>query len=145
MAEIAGDKYIKAQITRYESMPKPLKVIFVALTIMGIALFIYYILGWHWRGFVFPSGAYYYLLYMVFGSLIFVALPARKKDRGRVPWYDLVLSAFAFGIPLYLAFHAVTIVEASWSPPPDTFRFALGIIYCFLEFPHPSLDIRVEG
>ncbi len=71
MAQVE-DKFIKATITRYDSMPKPLKVIFIVFSTIGIGLFIFYMFGWNIRGYVLLSTGYYYLLYAVFGFNVFV-------------------------------------------------------------------------
>jgi hypothetical protein len=72
----AEDKFIRAEITRYDSLPKPIKVIFLVLSTIGIVLFIYYMFGWSIRGYVFPSAGYFYLLYAAYAFCVFVALPA---------------------------------------------------------------------
>ena len=83
----AEDKFVRAEITRFDNMPKPIKVIFLVLSTIGVGFFIFYMFGWNIRGYVFPSAGYYYLLYAVFAFCVFVAIPARKKDRNRLPWY----------------------------------------------------------
>jgi TRAP transporter 4TM/12TM fusion protein len=131
MAE-AQDKFVRAEITRYDSMPKPIKVSFLVLSTIGVGLFIFYMFGWNIRGYVLPSAGYYYLLYAAFASCVFVAIPARKKDKGRVPWYDIVFAVFSFGIPLFCFFHAESIIEIGWVPPPSAFHLALGLIFGLL-------------
>ena len=125
------DKFVKAEITRYDSMPRPIKVIFLILSTSGVGLFIYYMFGWSIRDYIFVTAGYYYLLYAAFAFCVFVAIPARKKDKGRVPWYDLVLAVLGFGIPLFCFFNAQTIIEIGWVPPPSTFHFILAIIFIY--------------
>ena len=131
MAQVE-DKFIKATITRYDSMPKPLKVIFIVFSTIGIGLFIFYMFGWNIRGYVLLSTGYYYLLYAVFGFNVFVAMPARRKDKGRVPWFDIVFAVFMFGFPIFCFLNAESITRIGWVPPPSTLHFALAIIFSLL-------------
>jgi len=131
MAQVE-DKFIKATITRYDSMPKPLKVIFIVFSTIGVGLFIFYMMGWSIRGYVLLSTGYYYLLYAVFGFNVFVAMPARRKDKGRVPWFDIVFAVFMFGFPIFCFLNAESITRIGWLPPPSTLHFALAIIFSLL-------------
>jgi TRAP transporter 4TM/12TM fusion protein len=88
--------------------------------------------GWSIRGYVFPSAGYFYLLYAAYAFCVFVALPARRKDRNRLPWYDIVFSVVGFGIPLWCFFNVASIIEIGWVPPPSTFHLTLGIIFSLL-------------
>jgi TRAP transporter 4TM/12TM fusion protein len=130
MAEVGTE--IRAEVGRYESMPKPLKVLFLIFTTIGIGLFIYYMLGFSFRGFIFRSVEYYYLLYALYASSIFLILPARKKDKNRVPWYDIVFATLSLGIFLYFFSNAWRISEIGWVPPPSTLALALASIFCLL-------------
>ena len=126
------DKFVKAEIGRYDSMPKPLKVYFLVLATSGVGLFIFYVFGFNVRGFVFMNNAYYYLLYAIYASCTFVLLPARKKDKNRIPWYDLVLAVLGFGIPFYFFLNAEEITMLGWVPPRTTLALTLGTIYGIL-------------
>ena len=128
MAE-TGEKFLKASITRYDIMPKWLKVIFFILSIGGVGLFIFYMMGWSIHGYVLASTAYYYLLFAVFGFCVFVAMPMRKKDKEKVPWYDIVIASFVFGFCLFCFFKAEVIMEIGWVPPPSTLLLVLATIF----------------
>lgn len=128
----AEDKFVKAEITRYDSIPKAIKVIFLVLSTVGVGLFVFYMFGWNIRGYVLPSAGYYYLLYAAFAFCVFVGIPARKKDKGRVPWFDYVFAILGFGIPLFCFFHVKSIIEIGWVPPPSPFHLALGLIFGLL-------------
>jgi TRAP transporter 4TM/12TM fusion protein len=134
MAESAesGEKFLQAQITRYNVMPKWLKVIFTVLSTSGVGLFIFYMKGWSIQGYVLSSSAYYYLLFAVFGFCVFIAMPMRKKDKGRVPWYDIAIASFVFGFCLYCFFKAEVIMEIGWVPPPTTLLLVLATIFSVL-------------
>jgi hypothetical protein len=75
-------------MTRYESLPLPLKVFVVTLFSIGIGLFILFTFGWSIKGWVLIDTMYYYLLYLIFSTCVFLVMPARRKDRHRIPWYD---------------------------------------------------------
>jgi len=118
MAEaLARDARIETTPTRYQSLPKPLRVLCLILWTIGIGLFIFYVSAWSIRGWVLESYLYYYLLYLTFASCVFLTMPARKKDRTRLPWYDCVLAAFVFGVSLYCAINAKEIQTIGWIPP----------------------------
>lgn len=127
MAETSAE-VPKIEITRYESLPKLLKLIFIVLTIFGIGIFIFYIFSWSIRGQVLESFTYYYLLYVAFFTGVFLTLPMRKKDRDRVPWYDLIFAALVFGIFIYLAINGHEIMVTGWLYNPPMFRVALACI-----------------
>ena len=121
-------KVPKVEVTRYESLPKALKVICLLLWAIGIGLFIIFAFAWSIRGWVLEDVMYYYLLYATFSTCVFLTMPARKKDRTRVPWYDLVLAALVFGICIYGASNAWSINRTIWVPAPSTLAFVLACI-----------------
>ena len=124
----------KIEITRYESLPKLLKLIVLGLTIFGIGIFIFYIFSWSIGGKVLESFMFYYLLYVAFFTGAFISLPMRKKDRNRVPWYDLIFAALIFGIFIYLATnaHEIMVGHAMWLNNPSMLRVALACIISLL-------------
>jgi TRAP transporter 4TM/12TM fusion protein len=73
--------------------------------------------AWSIRGWQIGDTQYFYLLYLAFATSIFLTMPARKKDRTRLPWYDLVISAFIFGTFIYLFINAFEIQTIGWIPP----------------------------
>jgi TRAP transporter 4TM/12TM fusion protein len=84
--------------------------------------------GWSPGGWVLEDVFYYYVLYATFGTTVFMCLPMRKKDRGRIPWYDMILTALVFGICIYYVLNAHSIARVLWIPPPSTLALALPII-----------------
>jgi TRAP transporter 4TM/12TM fusion protein len=124
---------VEAETTRYANLPKLVKIIFLALTVAGVGLATVVILGISFGGrVVITSTGYYYLLFGFFEACAFLILPMRKKDRGRLPWYDLVLAALALGIPIYYFLNAYTISTVGWIPAPSTLIFASALIFCLL-------------
>ena len=126
----------KVEITRYESLPQPLKIICLVLFTIGIGLFIFYIFGWSIRGRTLEFMPYYYLLFACFSTCVFLTMPGRKKDRNRIPWYDLILSTLVFGICIYFTLNAWRIVNIGWVPAPHTLALVLACII---------LPLAIEG
>jgi len=124
---------LEVETTRYESLPKPIKAIFLALVIAGVALAVIYITGFSFGGrVVLLSQGYYYLLFSLFLAGAFLIMPARKKDKGKIPVYDLVLAAIAFGIPIYFFLNTFEITQVGWVPAPSTSIFAVALIFMLL-------------
>jgi len=74
--------------------------------------------GWAPGGWVLEDVMYYYIIFLSFGTCVFLCLPMRKKDRGRrIPWYDIALSALFFGICIYYVLNAFSIARDLWVPP----------------------------
>jgi len=115
------------EISRYASLPLPIKIICLVLIASGLGLFIFYIFAWTPGGWVLGSIMYYYLLYTCFATCAFLMMPARKKDKNRIPWYDLVLAALVFGFFIYSASRALSI-DIGWVPPPHTLALVLACI-----------------
>jgi len=126
------DRYVKFELGRYGIIPRPLK--FVLLFLFGIGIVLYLIRLYHWTigGWVLDDYRYFYLLYVIFASAVFIYLPARKKDADRIPWYDYVLSTLLFGICLYFAVKAFKIQTLSWVPPRTTYDLVLAYIIAVL-------------
>ncbi len=121
----------EVEVTRYAHLPKPLKISFIVLSTAGVGIAIFYLFGFSIRGQVLVNYAYYYLLVALYSACGFLILPARKKDKRRVPWYDLIAAALAFGIALYFFLHAWEIILISWVPS-STLNFVLGLIFSVL-------------
>jgi len=104
-------------MTRYASLPLPLRVFVFSLFTAGIGLFILFTFGWSIQGWVLVDTMYYYLLYLVFSTCVFLIMPARRKDKNRIPWYDLVLATIVLGITGYFTANALEIAYIGWMPP----------------------------
>ncbi|MBU0777795.1 TRAP transporter fused permease subunit [Patescibacteria group bacterium] len=114
------------EATRYDSLPRLLKLVFIFFSVVGIASAITYLFGFSIRGNpILLEFQYYWLFIALFGSCIFLLLPARKKDK-KVPWYDFVLAVLIFGISVYFYMHAWDISLSGWSCVP------LGIVVFIL-------------
>lgn len=124
------EKSAEVEGTRYDNLPLPLKVFFVAICTLGIGLAVYFLFGFSVRGFVFLGTQYYFLLFASFGTGIFLILPARKKDK-RIQWYDLVPAALLCGLSIYFFLNAWSIAWVGWIPA-SPLNFGLAIIYLLI-------------
>jgi len=105
----------KAESARYDTLPLPLKVIFLSFSVLGIGLAVYYIFSFSIAGECLLNVGYYYLLIAFYSSLVFLILPARKKDRS-IPWYDLIATILIFGICFYYFLQAYDLSVSGWRP-----------------------------
>jgi TRAP transporter 4TM/12TM fusion protein len=118
----------KTEITRYGNLPKVLKIICCVFWATGLGFFIWYMWGWSPGGWVLEDVFYYYIIYLTFGTTVFLCLPMRKKDKAKIPWYDIALFALVSGICIYYVLNAHSIARELWIPPPSTLALVLPII-----------------
>jgi len=118
----------KIELTRYGILPLPFRIAVVTLVTAGIGLFVLYMFGWTIRGWVLEEVRYYYLLYVCFSTCVFLILPARKRDKKRLPWYDVALAAIVFSISTYFAANAYEIAIMGWVPPPSMLTLVLACV-----------------
>jgi TRAP transporter 4TM/12TM fusion protein len=118
--------------TRYESLPKPVKILSLVLYLSGLGFFIYYVFGFIAFGWVLDPIKYYYILYITFGTQVFIVMPMRKKDRNRLPWYDVIFAALVFGSCLSFSLHSLTIMAGHWVPPDSTLYLVLATVVALL-------------
>jgi TRAP transporter 4TM/12TM fusion protein len=85
------------------------------LTALGLALSINQVFNLGLGGFRPISTAYYYMMIGLFGAIGFLAFPARKFARGRVPWYDWIFAAAILGLTFWIAMRAQAIIDAGWN------------------------------
>jgi TRAP transporter 4TM/12TM fusion protein len=69
---------------------------------------------WRLLGFEPLGNAFLYHLIGLFLAASFLVYPMRPADRARIPWYDWLLAAAALAATLYLAQHALEIIEQGW-------------------------------
>jgi len=120
-----------AEITRYETLPKFLKVIFPTFSAIGIAIAFSYHFGYTVGKVFLSEFAFYYLLFACFFTFTFLLLPGSKKDK-KVPLYDIVFAALIFGISIYFFLNADSILAGSDWVPAKPFNLLLGSIFLFL-------------
>lgn len=119
------------ETTRYGVLPKILKFIFLILSAIGIGSVVFYVFGFSIGGTSMSDTAYYYFLFTCFLAPVFLLLPARKKDKTVLPWYDIVLAALLFGMSLYFFLNAYEIRTIGWIPAKP-FNLVLASIFLLL-------------
>lgn len=119
-------------LSRFNALPAFWKGVFMAFTVLGIALFIFYVFSISIGGWAMESITYYYLLYVVFMIPIFLGNAARRKDKKRLPWYDIVLGVLGAGVTFYFFLNAEAIGRGAWQKPPETHILVLGVIIFLL-------------
>lgn len=129
---MAEPKQVEYDPSRFDILPLAVKIIFSIFTVVGVATATIYMTNTTIGNFALPSNVYYYMLFMLFLPCAYLTMPARKKDKSRLPWYDIIGAVFAFLIPIYFIKHYYAIVYDGWLPAPTTFSFIIAIIYSFL-------------
>jgi len=118
----------KEETSRYDVLPKPVKIFFLVATAFGVGLAVYYIFGLSIGGLIFYYDAeYYYLLFGIFGSCVFLIRPENRK----LQWYDLVLSGLMLGMCIHFFLHAREMMLVGWIPA-STFNLALACIFLLI-------------
>jgi len=120
------------ETSRYPHIAQPLKVIFIIMTVFGIALAIFHLFTFTIMGQAMLDTAYFFAIFALFLACGFLVLPGRKKDRNRVPWYDMVLAALAFTIPFFWFFNAWEIDMIGWAPPKTLLQFVPALVFVLL-------------
>lgn len=123
--DVIEEQVAKVEITRYESLPFPLKVTFLVASTGAIGLALVYVFGISIGGRVLLMFPYYWLFMGLVFACGFLILPARKKDKAFVPWYDLVAAISVFGISMYFYTNAWSMFVEGWNMPP--LGFVLGV------------------
>jgi TRAP transporter 4TM/12TM fusion protein len=76
--------------------------------------------------------AFYYILLGLFMSLAFLAYPAHKGARDRIPAYDWALFLITLGCTFYLAWNGGRIVSEGWDIIAPAFATTIAGIVCVL-------------
>ena len=83
------------------------------LVLIGLGLSVYFSFNFTIQGQTLIDYRYYWLFMAIFCPLVFLLVPARKKDT-TVPWYDVVAIILTAGTCLYLSTHAWDISVEGW-------------------------------
>jgi len=86
-----------------------------ALSACGLTLTVNQVFNLGLGGFRPISTAYYYLILGLFGGFAFLAFPAVKAHKARVPWFDWLLAATTLALGVWLATEALRIQLAGWN------------------------------
>jgi TRAP transporter 4TM/12TM fusion protein len=107
-----------------------------ALSAVGILLSVNQVFNLGLGGFRPISTAYYYMMIGLFGAVAFLAFPALKSHKTRVPWFDWVLAALILGLTLWISLRAQEIIDRGWNTgaaPPEATVVAGLLVLLVLE------------
>ena len=125
-AATAEPQKMEVEVTRYSALPLFWRTMILIFAVLGIILAIWYTFGFTFRGNALFNYTYYTLFISLFLGSAYLILPARKKDKRKIPWYDVVLAVVAFGTFLYFGINSVNMQLLGWTNVPG------GIIAFFL-------------
>jgi TRAP transporter 4TM/12TM fusion protein len=78
------------------------------------------------------STAYYYLVLGCFGAFAFLAFPAVKAHKARVPWFDWICAATTLALGIWLATEALRIQLAGWNATAPDWAAWLALLLLLL-------------
>lgn len=84
------------------------------LAALGLAMTINQIFVLGLFGFQPLGNGFLYYLIGIFLAVAFLCFPARSRDARRVPWYDWLLAIAGLAATIYLAQHALQIINEGW-------------------------------
>lgn len=119
---------LRRSLGRYDHIPRPAQIAFLALTIAAVGLYIFYNFGLNFYGWVIGEIQYYYALYVILMMGVFLVVPMRQRDKTRLPWYDIAIGLAASGITCFYMLRTASIDAGSWEPPPNNLILATAII-----------------
>jgi TRAP-type uncharacterized transport system fused permease subunit len=99
-------KKLEVDVTRLQKLPLWQSSIFFVLSFLGVLLGIFYIFGFTLMQEVLLQVQYYWLFIGLFSACIFIAMPARKSDKAKLPWYDMIIALVVLGICFYFTYNA---------------------------------------
>jgi TRAP transporter 4TM/12TM fusion protein len=111
-------KKIEVEVTRLGKIPTWQTLVYFALALLGTLLAIFYIFGFSFQGQVLINTQYYWLFIGLFSACVFILMPARKKDKGHLPWYDMILAVVILAISIYFFLMARDMSIAGWKNIP---------------------------
>jgi TRAP transporter 4TM/12TM fusion protein len=119
-SKAASIESMEVEMTRFKYLPRPWRIILLVLGGFGVSLCVMQAFTFSIMGFVFFQTTFFYLLFACFAAGAFMVLPARKKDKKRLPWYDAAIFVVMLILFLYYAYNAWDIAMVGWVPatPP---------------------------
>lgn len=116
-------------LSRYDLMPLPVKVLFLAGPVVATIFFILHWFSVPVFGTILSSTPYYYLLLTVLAFNIFMGLGAPGSHKRQAPpWYDYVLAVATFGCMVYFLINSSEIAARNWDRPPGITQFAFAVV-----------------
>ena len=132
---------------KYRIPQAKLRVATMMLPVTALIFTLIYVFHLTPFGWAILDFAYLCLLIALLLPLIFIWTPiAKGVDKNKVPWYDILLSCLAFGIPLYFFFTAYEIVS-EWGVIVPTKAIVLSVILwaVIIEAARRSVNILFAG
>ncbi len=121
------------EIDKFRTLDGPVRWVFVAATLLGLALAVNQLFNLRLVGAVLIEGQYLYILGGIFLGLAFLCFPARSGDAGDVPVYDVALAVLACLAAGYFAWTADTSLEMGWEyAAPDTARYVAVVLWLLI-------------
>ena len=116
---------ITTEMLRYSYLPKVAKIVFAIASASLVGLGLSYVFSFSIAGHILLTLPYYWLYIGIVTSGSFLILPARKKDKTILPWYDLTAAILAFGICIYFVSKSWLMLTEGWAYPPLGFVLML--------------------
>ncbi|MEE9911975.1 MAG: TRAP transporter fused permease subunit [Deltaproteobacteria bacterium] len=114
-------KKINVEVTRLNHLAGWQRMIFFLLSLVGVLVAIFYIFGFTFRGQVLIQVQYYWIFIGLFMACVFIAMPARRKDKTRLPWYDMVIALAVLCICIFFMLNAKDMQISGWKNIPLAF------------------------
>ena len=119
-------------LSRYASMPRPVKYIFLLTNFSAVALFIFHLFAIPIAGRVMSGTMYYYLLFALLGFNVFMGLAAVRRQRGGPRWFDYALAVVLVSCMAYFLFNSEAIGARLWDSKPDPYQLFLAVVVCLI-------------
>lgn len=122
------------EISRYRILTpfiRGLAIIFSCAGIFSAIVYLFHLGVSIWGGFIVGT-AYLHLILSFFLPLVFLYFPAAARFKGKVSWFDLVLSLSCFIGSFYFFLNGQKILSQGWEVSPPFIPFALGVLLWIL-------------
>jgi TRAP-type uncharacterized transport system fused permease subunit len=111
---------------RFEILSKPLRFLFYVFSAIGIFTSVGYIFGF----LPLLDISYYFILMAMFLPMIFLLLPAYKKEK-KVAWWSYVLAIVTFGLTIFMSTKGYALIYQTWIPA-NTWQITVAVILTIL-------------
>lgn len=116
-------------MSRYATLPTPVKVLYLGTTLASVLLFLFYWLAIPIGGRVLGGTYYFYLLFAILGFNVFIGLAATKKQgNSSPPWYDYLASAILPALMIFFLLNSDEISMRMWTPAPSLVHTGLALV-----------------
>jgi|APSaa5957512622_1039677.scaffolds.fasta_scaffold04433_2 TRAP transporter 4TM/12TM fusion protein len=109
---------VVVEMTRFNVLPLPMKAFFAIMSGLGLFIALSYVFNISLAGYTMLNFTYFTIFITIFASLIFLILPARRKDLHHMPWYDYMLLIATLAISFYFFLNSEEMSIAGWNNIP---------------------------